>query len=69
MKSYKTMKIAPKVTGKIAIVVLVVFVVFTLTIQSNMKNDLVHREQEKLTLFANGNSSVVPEFMDSMSDL
>lgn len=68
MKSQKTMKIASKVTGKIALALLLVFIALTLLIQTNIKNDLVRREQEKLTLLAKENARVAREFMDSMSD-
>lgn len=68
MKSQKTKKIASKVTGKIAIALMVVFVALALMIQNNLRTELVRREQEKLTLLANENASVAREFMESLSN-
>lgn len=68
MKIQKTRKIASKVTGKIALILLVVFVALALMIQNSIKNDLIRREQEKLTLLANENANIAQEFMDSLSD-
>lgn len=68
MKLPKKRKIASEITGKIALVLLVVFTVLALGIQSNMKTDLLSREQEKLILLAKENARVAREFMESMSD-
>lgn len=68
MNNKKTVKIASKVTMKIAIALVIVFVAITVIIQLSIKNDLVKREQEKLLLLANQNASISREFMEAMSN-
>lgn len=66
MKTYKTKKIAFKVTKKIAFSLLIVFIALIAVIANSIKNDLVKRTQDKLTLLATENSSVAREFMETM---
>lgn len=68
MKTQKKTKIASKVTTKIALALLVVFVALAFIIQGSIREDLVRREQDKLTLLATENASIAREFMESMSD-
>lgn len=68
MKPQSRMKLASKVTKKIALILLAVFVILTVIIQRSIKTDLARREQEKLTLLATENARVAREFMESMID-
>lgn len=66
MKTCKTKKIASKVTVKIALGLLLVFTALILVIANSIKNDLIRREQDKLTLLSTENANIAREFMESM---
>lgn len=68
MKPKKMKKIATKVTVKIALGLLAVFILLAVIIESCIKYDLVEREQDKLTLLATQNASIAREFMEAMLD-
>lgn len=66
MKTYKIKKIATKVTAKTALGLLLVFIALIVIVANSIKNDLIRREQDKLTLLSTENASVAREFMESL---
>lgn len=66
MKTYKSKKLAIKVTAKIACGLLLVFIALIAITAGSIKNDLEEKAQDKLTLLSTENASVAREFMESM---
>lgn len=62
----KKKKIASKVTIKIGIGLFIVFFALIVIIVNIIKNDLIKREQDKLTLLSTENASIAREFMETM---
>ena len=62
----KSKKIASKVTLKIALGILLIFVVLTTVIADSLKTDLIRREQEKLSMLSTENASIARESMETM---
>lgn len=58
-------RLAVRLTLRISILLLVVFVVMVFSIISNTKKDLTKRELDKLQLLANQNASIAAQFMES----